>query len=258
MMNGVETNELTLTGHPAWNIVDINPKYAYLRFDTEVHLCFDDTLMQSFEYKVEMKSHLFETKNLYPSRLDGACMVVTIPHYASSNNINDTVSAIFTVTSMNGYNMGSIRFTFLPDVEFTAIQPSVISELGGEVTIFADREIILPTILCRFNEIIVPSTEVVNNMIKCQVPVLPIGNVKVWLSSEGSIDWFAIEDLLLKIEPQEITVSPSFGGLVGNTAVSIIGVPIDDANGMVLCKFGQLEVPAVVESAKSIKCWSGP
>jgi hypothetical protein len=192
----------------------------------------------------------------------GSQLLVAIPAaVATTLPANETVRSHVRVRLTNGFVSDALPFTFFPVLAAPTMVPSSVPEQGGPVTIplAGDLPIGSGTVMCRFEKYSGGHTDVIADhfdasAVECVAPAGGFGATRVSITPNGGYDWIPVsQPLQYASEPKPVALAPSSGGLAGSTEVVITGVSLasldeQSAGAVPFCRFGALEVPALVRA----------
>ena len=169
----------------------------------------------------------------------------SVPVEISNNNIT--------------FSGNGMRFTYDPRAIVLALTPSSGYDKGGSrIVIYGSNFRNYRTLSCAFGAIEVPAYYISRTEVECISPPHPSRAILVEVSLNG-FDYSFSQQVFMYINTPSIeTIWPLSGpAFAGGTLLTVTGTGFVNSN-LLLCRFGQIVVPAAYLNDKTITCRSPP
>lgn len=156
----------------------------------------------------------------------------------------------------SGYTSNALPFSYM--ISRILASNSSITEDGGQVVLQVDFWPQGQPTLCQLGDAIVSSLySLESKLITCEFGSLAAGTYTVSISPNDGVEW--IESpyaVVVTTDLHIVSAYPLLGPTTGFTNVSLTISPEISSDAVPLCRFGSIEIPALITSRSSIACLS--
>ena len=206
--------------------------------------------------------------------------VLSAATFVSTNSVNCTspassAAAPSSVTVQVVYGVSSVAtgpsavFTYVQPIQLSAIAPSVVSELGGQLLTLTSNNsafVSVSSLACLVTQPSSgfqqshPATFLSSATVQCVAPaaVSGLGHLLVRVSNNG-VDWSNAVSVTYRPTMSLLSLSPQVGVVEGGSAVTVVGANLWTwPNSDVWCIFGSLAVSATLLNSTALICYTPP